>query len=105
MKLTADGKLPEDLTKDITSTGTVFIKGFVSSAPQSGLTIGDVYYITSLNKIFTATSKTSGIISSPVENMLYVLQTSHIFYYWNGQNMQPMNYIGSRKITDITEIL
>lgn len=105
LKLTADGKLPEDLTKDIISTGTVFIKEFVNSAPQSGLTVGDVYYITTLNKIFTATSKTSGIISSPEENILYVLQTSHIFYYWNGQNMQPMNYIGSRKITDITEIL
>lgn len=61
---------------------------FIASAPTSGMTIGQKWYITSTKKIFTATSATSGSSSDPIGNdMIYIDQNANKSYYWSGTDM------------------
>ena len=63
------------------------IKDFVAIAPTSGMTVGDVYYLTGVNKLFTATSATAGTQSDPEKGKIYVRLSDENTYRWSGTTM------------------
>lgn len=64
--------------------------GIVESTPTSGMTAGYKYYVTSIKKIFTASSATSGITSDPISDVIYIVPddiNGAIMYRWSGTTL------------------
>lgn len=60
---------------------------FVSSNPTSGMTIGNKYYNTTSKKIFTATSTSAGVESTPEAGKIYINIATNKTYRWSGSTM------------------
>lgn len=57
---------------------------FVSTAPTSGMTVGQKWYITGTKQIFTATSATAGALSIPEDEKIYINIATNKSYRWAG---------------------
>lgn len=57
---------------------------FVSTAPTSGMTAGQKWYITGTKKIFTATSATAGTSTNPEDGKIYINIATNKSYRWAG---------------------
>lgn len=102
--LGGDGKIPEEYYDTNVGYSFTEIEDFFSSIPESGMTEGKLYYIEDIDKLYTATSESTGVISSPETGMIYRHQDT--FYAWNGENLVVFsNNISSTKIDNPTEIL
>ena len=64
---------------------------FVYSNPTSGMTIGDKYYNTTSKKIFTATSTSAGVESTPEAGKIYINIASNKTYRWSGSTMAEIS--------------
>lgn len=64
---------------------------FVSSNPTSGMTIGNKYYNTTSKKIFTATSTSAGVESTPEAGKIYINITTNKTYRWSGSTMAEIS--------------
>ena len=64
---------------------------FVSSNPTSGMTIGNKYYNTTSKKIFTATSTSAGVESTPEEGKIYINIATNKTYRWSGSTMAEIS--------------
>jgi hypothetical protein len=59
----------------------------VTANPGSGMTVGAKYYNSTTKKIFTANSATSGTVSDPESDKVYVNMTDNKTYRWSGSDM------------------
>lgn len=64
---------------------------FVSSNPTSGMTIGNKYYNTNSKKIFTATSTSAGVESTPEAGKIYINIATNKTYRWSGSTMAEIS--------------
>lgn len=64
---------------------------FVSSNPTSGMTIGNKYYNTTSKKIFTATSTSAGVESTPEAGKIYINIATNKTYRWSGSTMAEIS--------------
>lgn len=64
---------------------------FVSSNPTSGMTIGNKYYNTTSKKIFTATSTSAGVESTPEAGKIYINIATNKTYRWSGSVMAEIS--------------
>lgn len=64
---------------------------FVSSNPTSGMTIGNKYYNTTSKKIFTATSTSAGVESTPEAGKIYINTSNNKTYRWSGTTMAEIS--------------
>ena len=64
---------------------------FVSSNPTSGMTIGNKYYNRTSKKIFTATSTSAGVESTPEAGKIYINITTNKTYRWSGSTMAEIS--------------
>lgn len=64
---------------------------FVSSNPTSGMTIGNKYYNTTSKKIFTATSTSAGVESTPETGKIYINTSNNKTYRWSGTTMAEIS--------------
>lgn len=64
---------------------------FVSSNPTSGMTIGNKYYNTTSKKIFTATSTSAGVESTPEAGKIYINIATNRTYRWSGSTMAEIS--------------
>lgn len=64
---------------------------FVYSNPTSGMTIGNKYYNTTSKKIFTATSTSAGVESTPEEGKIYINIATNKTYRWSGSTMAEIS--------------
>lgn len=64
---------------------------FVSSNPTSGMTIGNKYYNTTSKKIFTATSTSAGVGSTPEAGKIYINIATNKTYRWSGSTMAEIS--------------
>ena len=64
---------------------------FVSSNPTSGMTIGNKYYNTTSKKIFTATSTSAGVKSTPEAGKIYINIATNKTYRWSGSTMAEIS--------------
>lgn len=101
--LDENGKIPEELYNPNASSTFTEIVAIVTEFPSSGLTVGEVYYNEATKEMFTAISETSGVISEPKSNMMYVYDNE--FYSWTGDSLQPFARMESRIINTIEEEL
>lgn len=60
---------------------------FVATAPTTGMVAGQKRYITGTKKIFTSTSATSGTVSDPEADKIYVRISNNTTYRWSGSDM------------------
>lgn len=109
--LNDSGKIPsylvegQNFTSDFSFTN---IKGFLDHYPQNiNMNIGDKWYNTVENKIYTATSPSTGIVTDPIDNTIYLNNSDNLFYLWTSNNgMSPISMsFESELITDVTDIL
>ena len=75
---------------------------FVSSNPTSGMTIGNKYYNTTSKKIFTATSTSAGVESTPEEGKIYINIATNKTYRWSGSTMAEISASLALGITSTT---
>lgn len=64
---------------------------FVSSNPTSGMTIGNKYYNQTSKKIFTATSTSAGVESTPEAGKIYINIATNKTYRWSGSTMAEIS--------------
>lgn len=64
---------------------------FVYSNPTSGMTIGNKYYNTTSKKIFTATSTSAGVESTPEAGKIYINIATNKTYRWSGSTMAEIS--------------
>ena len=64
---------------------------FVSSNPTSGMTIGNKYYNITSKKIFTATSTSAGVESTPEAGKIYINIATNKTYRWSGTTMAEIS--------------
>lgn len=64
---------------------------FVSSNPTSGMTIGNKYYNTTSKNIFTATSTSAGVESTPEAGKIYINIATNKTYRWSGSTMAEIS--------------
>lgn len=57
---------------------------FVATAPTSGMTVGQKWYITGTKQIFTATSATTGDSKDPEDEKIYINIATNKSYRWAG---------------------
>lgn len=109
--LNDSGKVPSHLVEgqDFTSDFSfINIIGFLDHYPQNiNMNVGDKWYNTVENKIYTATSSSTGIITDPINNTIYLNNTDNLFYLWTSSNgISPISMsFETELITDITDIL
>jgi hypothetical protein len=94
--LDSGGKVPSSQLPSFVDDA-IEVVDFVSTLPTSGLTIGQVYFKTTDNKLYTATSTTafnSGEAAS--QGIIYVRLSNNAPYRWTGSVMQvisnPLDY-------------
>lgn len=63
----------------------------VTTYPTSGMTVGQRWYNTTTLKIFTATSSTTGTISDPIPDVIYVNTSNNTTWRWTGSTMVQLN--------------
>lgn len=89
--LGADGKVPSGQLPSYVDDAIEIIN-FVASLPTSGLTIGDIYLLTSDNKLYTAVSTTTfGVGTLPEQGKIYVRISNNLTYRWSGSAMIGLN--------------
>lgn len=88
--LDASGKVPAaqlpSYVDDVTD-----VTNFVTANPTSGMTVGNVYYNTATKKLFTATSATTGVITDPESDKIYIKITDGTLWRWSGTTMAQIN--------------
>lgn len=102
VQLDENGKINEDLYNINAAEAFNKLDGIYEDYPEDGMERGEVYYITSTKKLYTAISDTEGAISNPIPGMVYVYQDN--YYTWSGLSLRPFGRITSRKINSITDI-
>lgn len=105
--LGADGKVPSAQLPSYVDE-TVEVQDFVATLPTTGLTIGQIYLLTSDNKLYTATSTTTfGVGVSPVQSVIYIKLSRNAPYRWTGSTMQvidnPLDYASQAEVETGTE--
>lgn len=105
--LGADGKVPSAQLPSYVDE-TVEVQDFVATLPTSGLIIGQIYLLTSDNKLYTATSTTAfGAGVTPVQSVIYVKLSNNAPYRWTGSTMQvidnPLDYASQAEAEAGTE--
>ena len=104
--LNKNGQLDKSLLSDVLDElkEVVFLKDIVLERPESGMVEGEIYYITSEDKLFTAISSSSGVLSDPLINCIYIVD--RIAYRYLDNSMKSMKTVArSEEIEDLTEIL
>ncbi len=94
--LGADGKVPSAQLPSYVDEA-VEVQDFVATLPTSGLTIDQIYFNTTDNKLYTATSTTTfGAGVTPTQSIIYVKLSNNAPYRWTGSTMQvidnPLDY-------------
>lgn len=110
--LDENGKIPEEILPNSGvgggNTSLTRLVGFVSEYPTYNMISGQKWYNTETEKIFTATSDSTGEISDPVDNEIYLIESTGASYVWNDTTKNMDNLGGnvmSNSITDISDIL
>lgn len=81
--LDANSKIPASLLPAGYDNVDMLVN-FVSTAPTSGMTAGQKWYITGTKKIFTATSATTGTSTNPEDEKIYINIATNKSYRWAG---------------------
>jgi len=94
--LDAGGKVPSSQLPSYVDE-TVEVVDFVATLPTSGLTVGQIYFNTTDNKLYTATSTTAfGAGVNPAQSIIYVRLSNNAPFRWTGSTMQvidnPLDY-------------
>lgn len=105
--LDATGKVPSAQLPSYVDD-TVEVQDFVATLPTSGLTVGQIYFLTSDNKLYTATSTTTfGAGVTPAQSIIYVKLSNNAPYRWTGSTMQvidnPLDYASQAEVETGTE--
>ena len=100
--LNEEGKIPEELYNINAASAFIPLAGIKEVAPESDMTRGEVYYIESTGKLWTALSDSTGTISDPVPGFVYTYNND--YYTWTGLSLRPFGRITTKDIIDITEI-
>lgn len=86
--------------------GIIHLAGTSENMPTN-MELGEIYYIISLDKLVTATTESSGELSTPSSEVIYYDLSRSTLYHWAENS--GMGVVGSlldtSAITDITEIL
>ncbi len=101
--LDENGKIPESLYNMNAASAFLTITDIVDEYPEENMSRGEVYYVKSANKLYTALSDSTGAISDVVPGFVYVFNNN--YYTWSGQSLRPFGRITTKDINDITEIL
>lgn len=88
--LDASGKVPAAQLPSYVDD-VVDVTNFVTANPTSGMTVGNVYYNTATKKLFTATSATTGVITDPESDKIYIKITDGTLWRWSGTTMAQIN--------------
>lgn len=88
--LDSNGKVPTSQLPSYVDD-VIDLKGFVSTNPSSGMTVGTVYYNTATKKLFTATSATAGVTSDPEAGKIYIDTSNNKTYRWSGTTMAEIS--------------
>ena len=105
--LGADGKVPSAQLPSYVDD-TVEVVDFVATLPTTGLTIGQIYFNTTDNKLHTVTGINtfdSGVSAS--QGIIYVRLSNNAPYRWTGSIMQiidnPLDYASQAEVETGTE--
>lgn len=102
----SDGKIPSDLLPPYDSSSYIELVSFVTTYPTSNLTPGNKWFNTKTNKIFTAVTDSSGIVSEPLGERFYVNMKERAIYTWKASGMVNISgAIISDPITSLKDIL
>lgn len=88
--LDSTGKVPANQLPSYVDD-VIDLINFVSSNPTSGMTIGNKYYNTTSKKIFTATSTSAGVESTPEAGKIYINIATNKTYRWSGSTMAEIS--------------
>lgn len=89
--LGADGKVPSAQLPSYVDDAIEIIN-FVAVLPSSGLTVGEIYHLTTDNKLYTAISTTTfGAGTFPEQGKIYVRLSNNLTYRWSGSTMIGLN--------------
>ena len=88
--LDASGKVPAAQLPSYVDD-VIDVTNFVTANPTSGMTVGNVYYNTATKKLFTATSATTGVITDPESDKIYIKITDGTLWRWSGTTMAQIN--------------
>lgn len=99
--LDENGKIPANLYSLDVSSVVKTIKGFVTSNPTIGMTIGDIYYNTTTRTLYIAIDTKSGTITNVNPKDIYYYNNE--FYAWDGATLSPLRGESS-VITSVTEL-
>lgn len=69
----------------------VDVQNFVTTNPSAGMTVGNVYYNSTTKKLFTATSATTGVITDPESDKIYIKIIDGTLWRWSGTTMAQIN--------------
>lgn len=100
--LNEEGKIPEELYNLNAASAFIPLAGVVDVAPESDMVRGEIYYVTSTRKLWTALSDSTGVISDPVPGFVYTYNND--YYTWTGLSLKPFGRTLTKEINDITEI-
>ena len=105
--LDAGGKVPSSQLPSYVDE-TVEVVDFVATLPTSGLTVGQIYFNTTDNKLYTATSTTAfGAGVNPAQSIIYVRLSNNAPFRWTGSTMQvidnPLDYASQAEAENGTE--
>ena len=105
--LGSDGKVPSAQLPSYVDE-TVEVVDFVATLPTSGLTVGQIYFNTTDNKLYTATSATAfGAGVNPAQSIIYVRLSNNAPFRWTGSTMQvidnPLDYASQAEAENGTE--
>ena len=105
--LDAGGKVPSAQLPSYVDE-TVEVVDFVATLPTSGLTVGQIYFNTTDNKLYTATSATAfGAGVNPAQSIIYVRLSNNAPFRWTGSTMQvidnPLDYASQAEAENGTE--
>lgn len=89
-ELDATGKVP---TAQLPSyvDDVVDLVTFVTTNPTSGMVAGQKRYNTTTKQIYTSTSATSGTVSTPEADKIYVRADNNTTWRWSGSDLIQMN--------------
>lgn len=89
-ELDATGKVP---TAQLPSyvDDVVDLVAFVTTNPTSGMVVGQKRYNTVTKQIYTSTSATSGTVSTPEADKIYVRVDNNTTWRWSGSDLIQMN--------------
>lgn len=100
--LDAGGKVPSSQLPSYVDEA-VEVVDFVATLPTSGLTVGQIYFNTTDNKLYTATSATAfGAGVNPAQSIIYVRLSNNAPFRWTGSTMQvidnPLDYASQAEV-------